>query len=63
MDKADKYFLGYEPLCLKGGKYNKYVIGISADKSEARKELSKIRKTYADAFLVKVENGIATLEK
>lgn len=63
MDKADKYFLGYEPICLKAGKYNKYIIGISADKAEAKKDLSKIRKTYGDAFLVKVENGVATLEK
>ena len=63
MDKSDKYFLGYEPLCVKGGRYNKYIIGVSADKAEAKQELSKIRKTYGDAFLVKVENGVATLEK
>ena len=63
MDKADRYFLGYEPVCLKAGRYNKYIIGISADKAEAKKELSKIRKTYGDAFLVKVENGVATQER
>ena len=63
MKKDDKFFLGYEWRRVKSGNFYKYIIGVSADPDEARKIASEIRKTYPDAFCVKVENGVSTALK
>ncbi len=62
-DPSDDIFLGYTPVELKAGKMYKYYIGASPDVSKAKEYFQIIRKTYSDAFLVKVENGSATRVK
>ena len=59
----DRIFLGFTPLELKVGKLYKYFIGVSSDVSKAKENYQIVRKTYSDAFLVKVENGTATRVK
>ena len=63
MDPKDKYFLGYEPRCVSTSTLNKYVIGVSEDLQEARKDFSKIKAKYPDAFLVKVDDNGCTRVK
>ena len=57
---VDPIFLGYTPIEIKVGKLYKYFIGVSSDVSKAKEYYQIISKTYTDAFLVKVENGVAT---
>ena len=63
MDSKDRFFLGYEPRCVSTPTLNKYVIGVSEDIAEARKEFSKIKAKYPDAFLVKVDDNGCTRVK
>lgn len=54
MDTGDKYFLGKECRIIPVGEIFKYLIGISEDKEEARKEFVSIKKKYPDSFMVEV---------
>lgn len=54
MDTGDKYFLGKECRIIPAGEIFKYIIGISEDKEEARKEFVSIKKKYPDSFMVEV---------
>ena len=58
-DSDDKIFLGYTPVETRSGKLYRYYIGVSSDVSKAKEYYQIIRKTYADAFFVKLENGSA----
>ena len=60
---SDRAFLGYKPLCVKAGKLYKYIIGISGSPAGAKSELPKIRKTYPDAFLVKLQGETVSVYK
>ncbi len=51
----DPLFLGYAPLVIRSGKYNKYYISVSGSEAEARKNFKAIKAKYADAFLVKIQ--------
>jgi hypothetical protein len=39
------------------GRINKYIIGTSADQSDAEKQSVSIKKLFPGSFMVKVENG------
>lgn len=52
-----KEFLGYEAAVVKGEKFYKYIISVSEDPAVPKANLSKIKKNYPEAFLVKMECG------
>lgn len=54
MNTGDKYFLGKECRIVSVGDIFKYIIGVSDDREEARKEFSAIKKKYPDSFMVEV---------
>lgn len=56
-------FLGYTPRIFKVGSIYKYVISVSGDLSEVTANLSTIRKTYRDAFIVEIEGETVRLHK
>ena len=56
----DKFFKGYTPVAIRGGKWIKYLVGTSTDLETARKESEKIRKIFTDSFMVKVKNNEIT---
>lgn len=60
MDNGDPFFAGYDPLCLKGEKINRYFIGISQDELDARKKNSEIRKKFPDSFFVRIDGDNVT---
>lgn len=55
----DPFFKGYSATSVWTGKIYKYIIGTSASLEEARAAGKKIRASFPDSFLVKVENGSA----
>lgn len=55
----DPFFKGYSATYVWTGKIYKYIIGTSASLEEARAAGKKIRASFPDSFLVKVENGAA----
>lgn len=59
LPKGDARLLGYEPTVITSENSYKYIIGTSVSRSEAETKMSEIRKKYPDAYLVKIENGIA----
>ncbi|MBO4743289.1 MAG: N-acetylmuramoyl-L-alanine amidase [Bacteroidales bacterium] len=63
LDSRDKAFMGYTPYVLDTGKILKYVIAVGENPDEVKSHLVEIRKKYPDAFLVKIENGKASLLK
>ena len=56
----DPIFLGFTPVEIKSGKLYRYYIGASSDVSKAKEYFQTIRKTYSDAFVVKLVDGTAT---
>ena len=47
-------FLGYTPTVVKGPKFYKYVIGVSSDLKEVKKNHETIKNKYPECFLVKI---------
>jgi N-acetylmuramoyl-L-alanine amidase len=60
MDPGDPFFNGLEFKRYPAGKYFKYVIGDSADISQAREFFNSHKTDFPDAFLVRIENGSFT---
>jgi hypothetical protein len=56
MSENDPFFKGYPFKKYLAGRYYKYVIGISDDLQEAKKNHQDIKKKFSDSFLVKIEN-------
>jgi len=57
MSSTDKFFKGYVPEKVQGGKIYRYIIGVSDKLENAANENKKIKKLFPDSFIVKVENG------
>lgn len=55
LSEKDSRLLGYKPFVSQSGNYYRYVISLSESQEEVRRNFSKIRKKYPDAFLVKIE--------
>lgn len=55
LPKGDPRLLGYEPVIIKSGSLNKYVIGVSDTRGEAEKKFQSIRKKYPDSFIVTLQ--------
>lgn len=62
MSTSDPVFKGYECKKFVSGKLYKYVVGISNDKDEAKKNLKEIKKYFPDCFLIRIENNFITPE-
>lgn len=60
IDADSSLFLGYEAVRIKSGKLYKYFLAVTDSVEETKKMLSEIRKTYPDAFLVRLEGDNVT---
>ena len=56
LDRNNSVFLGYEPKVYKVGNFNKYVISVSGNLDEVKKNFSEIKKKNKDSFIVKIED-------
>lgn len=56
LDKGNSIFLGYEPKMYKVGNFNKYVIAVSENLEEVKKNFSEIKKKNKDSFIVRIED-------
>ena len=57
MSQSDPFFKGNSFKQYPAGKYYKYIIGSSDNLSTASAEFDKLKKSFPDSFLVKIENG------
>ena len=57
MDPKDPFFHGYEVLCIKSGKLNKYIVCAGASLKKVKQSYSKVQHIYKDSYLVKIENN------
>ena len=57
MSPSDPFFKGNSFKQYPAGKYYKYIIGCSDNLSTASAEFDKLKKSFPDSFLVKIENG------
>lgn len=60
LDLDSSIFLGYKASRMQAGKLYKYFLCISDSQAQPQAQLSKIRKDYPDAFLVKIEGDKVT---
>lgn len=56
----DSSFKGFKAHSVKVGKIYKYIIGKHSSKAEAQKELSNVKKSFPDAFIVKVAGNVVS---
>lgn len=59
----DKVFKGYTPIIIKGTKIYKYIIGVSDNIDEAKRQNKTIKKIFPESFLVVIENGETSMLK
>lgn len=59
MSLTDPYFKGYEPVEIRVGNIYKYIVISNSSLPEVRKEFQKVKATFKDSFLVKIEDGAA----
>ena len=57
LQEGDPFFAGYKPMKLKAGKYFKYVVGVSGNLKDVKKNYSRYQTKFPDSFIVKIENG------
>ena len=57
LKEGDPFFAGYKPMKLKAGKYFKYVVGVSGNLKDVKKNYSRYQTKFPDSFIVKIENG------
>ena len=55
---GDPVFKGYDAHSVKSGNIYKYIIGKHASKADAQEQLKFVKKTFPDAFLVKVAGNV-----
>ena len=61
LDPSDKTFHGLNPMIVKIGSLNKYIVGVSESREEAKVKFDEIRSRYPseykDAFMVVIKDG------
>ena len=57
LKKGDPAFKGFDAHSVPSGNLYKYIIGRHDSKDDAQADLSKVRKSFPDAFVVKVESN------
>ena len=63
MTPGDKFFKGMPVEAVQVGNLFKYILCPDADRSRAKEGYARVKKTFPDAFFVRVENGVVTREK
>ena len=63
LNPSSRQFLGYRPRIIKAGNIYKYIIAVSGSSEESCSHLVEIRKTYKDAFPVRIDGEKVTLLK
>lgn len=63
MDEKDPFFKGEKFFVVEGAKINRYLVGFSTDREEAKKEFQRLKKIFPDSFFVKAENGKTVLDR
>ena len=58
MKESDPFFRGYKPVSVKVGNLNKYIIGVSTKKDEARATFARERKNFSGSFLVEIDGDV-----
>lgn len=56
----DSSFKGFKAHSVKTGKIYKYIIGKHSSKASAQNELAKVKKSFPDAFIVKVSGNVVS---
>lgn len=54
---GDKMFKGHRPVVVRSGKYYKYIAGADKNRKKAEENFKKIKKTFRESFMVKVEGN------
>ena len=57
MKDSDPFFAGYKPMKLPAGKLVKYVVGVSEQLQDVKKNYPSIQKKFPDSYIVKVQDG------
>jgi N-acetylmuramoyl-L-alanine amidase len=60
LKKGDAAFKGFDAHSVPSGSVYKYIIGKHSTKEDAQANLSTVRKSFPDAFIVKVEGDKVT---
>ena len=63
MSEDDPFFRGEKIFVVEGAKINRYLVGFSTDREEAKKNHSRLKKIFPDSFFVKAENGKTVLDR
>ena len=63
MDEKDPFFKGEKFFVVEGPKVNRYLVGFSTDRAEAKKEFERLKKIFPDSFFVKAEDGKTVLDR
>ena len=63
MDEKDPFFKGEKFFVVEGARINRYLVGFSTDREEAKKEFQRLKKIFPDSFFVKAENGKTVLDR
>lgn len=63
MSENDPFFKGEIFFVVEGAKINRYLVGFSTDREEAKKNNERLKKIFPDSFFVKAENGKTVLDR
>ena len=63
MSEDDPFFKGEKIFVVEGAKINRYLVGFSTDREEAKKNNARLKKIFPDSFFVKAENGKTVLDR
>ena len=63
MKEDDPFFKGEKFFVVEGAKVNRYLVGFSTDRAEAKKEFQRLKKIFPDSFFVKAEDGKTVLDR
>ena len=63
LKEDDPFFKGEKFYMVEGAKINRYLVGFSTDREEAKKSYQRLKKIFPDSFFVKAEDGKTVLDR
>ena len=63
LKEDDPFFKGEKFFMVEGEKINRYLVGFSTDREEAKKSYARLKKIFPDSFFVKAEGGKTVLDR
>ena len=63
LKEDDPFFKGEKFFVVEGEKINRYLVGFSTDREEAKKSYARLKKIFPDSFFVKAEGGKTVLDR